>query len=218
MNIHKTAILNRAVPGSGKTSMTRCIVSFLESHGIACRVHSTDDYFMVDGRYVFDVSRLYEYHIRNLEAFKGSLAAAIPIVICDNTNIHPWETEPYTDAARAMGYRILFLDFPPRPLAQHRESQIVSDRKPDAHEVPDDSLVEFIRDFHVYDSLLDPDMPVDPVLHRRFEWSDAAQNAVDSGIPAKHFDADAVRMVHPEMFSEEKVRVPALVFDFVTKK
>ena len=91
----------------------------MRREGISVRVHSTDDYFMVDGRYAFDISKLGEYHRQNLEAFKASLAEGIGLVVLDNTDEHPWETKPYTDAARAAGYSILFLNYQPRAFEAH---------------------------------------------------------------------------------------------------
>jgi len=64
----KIVLLNRAVPGSGKTTFAKDIHAKVSAAGYSIRVHSTDEYFMCDGRYAFDVSRLAECHARNLAA------------------------------------------------------------------------------------------------------------------------------------------------------
>ena len=42
----RTVIMNRAVPGSGKTSLSRCITDAIRAAGLTIANHSTDDYFM----------------------------------------------------------------------------------------------------------------------------------------------------------------------------
>ncbi len=111
MNIKKTVLINRAVPGSGKTTYTNVIIERLNQLGITRAVHSTDSFFMVDGRYVFEVEKLNGYHRDNLANFVLSLANGVDFVVCDNVNLSPWQTEPYTQAARAHGYQIIFMAF-----------------------------------------------------------------------------------------------------------
>ena len=69
----KTVIINRAVPGSGKTSLSRCITDTIRAAGMTIANHSTDDFFMVDGRYCFDLTKLSRYHRWNLLRFEQSL-------------------------------------------------------------------------------------------------------------------------------------------------
>ena len=69
----KTVLINRAVPGSGKTTFAKNIFAAVSSAGLSIAIHSTDEYFMRNDRYVFDVSMLGDYHRRDLAAFKKSL-------------------------------------------------------------------------------------------------------------------------------------------------
>ncbi|GAA8176210.1 hypothetical protein HpDR91_20020 [Helicobacter pylori] len=62
------------------------------------------------------------------------------IVVCDNTNFESWQSKPYTDMARAFGYKILLIDFKPRKLEEHLEAQRVTKERPDAHQVDKDVL------------------------------------------------------------------------------
>ena len=50
----KTVLINRAVPGSGKTTFSRNIYNAVRGAGLSIAVHSTDEYFMVGNRYVFN--------------------------------------------------------------------------------------------------------------------------------------------------------------------
>ena len=41
----KTGLINRAVPGSGKTTFSNCIYEAVRSAGLSIAVHSTDSFF-----------------------------------------------------------------------------------------------------------------------------------------------------------------------------
>ena len=196
----KTVLINRAVPGSGKTTFAKNIFAAVSGAGLTIAVHSTDEYFMKDGRYVFDVNMLGEYHRRNLEAFKSSLANGIDLVVVDNTNLHPWETEPYTDAARAAGYQIVIMNFLPREFEKHMDSQKVTPEKPDAHEVPEQSMREHIADFWAYNDLLDKATVPDPNRHFSYRRDDEKQDVVKLPDPPKHFDYNTLITIAPEEY------------------
>ena len=100
----KTVIINRGIPASGKSTFARNIVSTLTEHGLSALACSTDDFFMIKGEYHFDVSKLREYHMKNQEVFKKALHDEIELVICDNTNIEPWEAKPYYEIAKEYKY------------------------------------------------------------------------------------------------------------------
>lgn len=200
--ITKTAIICRAVPGSGKTSITRHITDKLTSEGVDFQVCSTDSFFMTssDNHYHFDIKALYGNHQKNLAKFKKALEDGIPVVICDNVNICPWQTEPYTQAARQFGYQVLLLTFEPRELKAHIKSQKVTPEKPDAHGVPTDVLIRFIREYWQYNSLLDRAMPVDPKLQHDFRWDEKACRRVETEEPAHHFDYDKIIIILPHEY------------------
>ena len=72
---------------------------------------STDDYFMVSGKYQFDPSKLGEYHQKNLNAaddymksFKDSHNTIMCII--DNTNTQHWEYEKYIQSAENNGVMV----------------------------------------------------------------------------------------------------------------
>jgi hypothetical protein len=91
-------------------------------------IHSTDDFFYVDGEYRFDPGKLREYHDRNYEAFCRSLNNGVPIVICDNTNTRRWHFERYAEAANRAGYLVAFVIMP------HPQAQVAAQRT--IHMVP----------------------------------------------------------------------------------
>lgn len=118
---NKLVIINRAIPGGGKTSLTKEIEKRAKDLWYSISIHSTDEYFIqIDEegirRYVFDKKKLNEYHQKNQETFKQALESDIDIVVCDNTNFESWQSKPYTDMAREFGYKILLIDFKNRCL------------------------------------------------------------------------------------------------------
>lgn len=74
----------RGLPGSGKSTAARKIAGQL---GV---IYSTDDFFMVKGSYVYDPSKIGEYHERNLERTIQAMKDNIKLIVIDNTNIKLW--------------------------------------------------------------------------------------------------------------------------------
>ena len=213
---HKTVIINRAVSGSGKTTLSRCVTDALRLRGLSVAIHSTDDFFMVDGRYAFNADLLSAYHKQNLDNFTASLDQGVDVVICDNMNLLPWQSEPYTAAARRHHYRVLFLNLLPRELEKHLAAQVVTPEKPEAHGLPKDALERFIQIFYDYNDLLDRNTVRDIRRHHAFVWNDIDKKAMDTGEPAQYFDADAVITIRPEEFQEMKRTLAETVLKVIT--
>ncbi len=157
---NKLVIINRTIPGGGKTSLTKQIEELAKSLRYSISVHSTDEYFVQTDeenirRYVFDKKKLNEYHQNNQEAFKQALESHIDIVVCDNTNFESWQSKPYTDMARKFGYKILLIDFKPRELESHLEAQRVTEERPDAHQVDKDVLERMYKEHRISSPCLD---------------------------------------------------------------
>lgn len=212
---HKTVIINRAVSGSGKTTLSRCVVEGLRAKGISVAVHSTDEFFMRDGRYVFELDKLNGYHAQNLVDFIADLEKGTDVVICDNMNLLPWQAQPYTDAARKYGYRVLYLNFLPRELEKHLAAQAVTPEKPDAHGLTKELLERFIDNFNDYNDLLDRNTVRDISRHHIFMWNDADRKAMDTGELAPYFDSDAVMTIRPDEYQEMKRTLADAVLKFV---
>lgn len=212
----RTVIMNRAVPGSGKTSLSRCITDAIRAAGLSIANHSTDDFFMEDGRYCFDLTKLAVYHHWNLLGFQRSLRRGIDVVICDNTNLQPWQTAPYTDLARRHGYQVIFLNLTPRELWKHVAAQQVTQEKPDAHGVPEARLAEFIRDFNEYDELLNPSAAVDPARHHHYIWNQRNLCPEVAG-PASHFDLDHLVTIRPDEYYEVKPHIGGDFLNLIRK-
>ena len=204
------ALLNRAVPGSGKTTISRCIEAAVRASGLGVTVHSADDFFLTPARtYAFDPKLLAQHHARCLAEFRASLAAGTPLVVCDNTNLSPWQAEPYSTAARAAGYRVVLLDFAPRALADHVRAQAVTPERPDAHGVPERTLREMIEEYHANARFLDPAYVPDPAIDLRERWNPATLRVERTTEVLRPYDADAVLHVLPDQYVQAQADVPA---------
>lgn len=93
-------IIMRGVSGSGKSTLARMLA------GNDAVIHSTDDFFMTEGKYVFDPKKIGENHKRNQEAARKSMKDGIQTVIIDNTNTQAWEMKPYVLMAEELGYDV----------------------------------------------------------------------------------------------------------------
>lgn len=212
---HKTVIINRAVSGSGKTTLSRSVVEGLRARNLTVAAHSTDDFFMQNGRYVFELEKLNDYHARNLSDFIADLEKCTDVVICDNMNLLPWQAQPYTDAARKYGYRVLYLNYLPRELEKHLAAQVVTAEKPDAHGLSKELLQRFIENFNDYNDLLDRNTVRDIKRHHIFTWNDADHKAIDTGELAPYFDSDAVITIRPDEYQSMKTVLADMVLGFV---
>ena len=102
----KKLYIVRGLPGSGKSTFALDLVG---SDFLVCEA---DKYFMVDGEYKFDGSKLKEAHesCRNLvETYmKDSLVndQFYREIAVSNTFTQEWEMQPYFDLAKQYGYMV----------------------------------------------------------------------------------------------------------------
>lgn len=90
----------QGVPGSGKSTVAKAL-----AQATGAIIHSTDDFFMVDGVYQFDPSKLKMYHELNQLAVRKSLQNGSSVIV-DNTNIKAWAARPYALMAKEFGAKI----------------------------------------------------------------------------------------------------------------
>lgn len=96
----------RGLPGSGKSTFAKTLVG---SDFLVCEA---DKYFMVDGEYKFDATKLKEAHesCRNtVETYmKDSLLndQFYRQIAVSNTFTQEWEMQPYFDLAEKYGYTV----------------------------------------------------------------------------------------------------------------
>jgi len=95
-------ILMRGVSGSGKSTLAREIASQYRDSA----VYSTDDFFMVEGKYKFDPRMLSRNHFKNFKRVQKAMEDFVHCIIVDNTNLQKWEMLAYVEEAITRGYQI----------------------------------------------------------------------------------------------------------------
>jgi predicted kinase len=120
----KELFLLRGLPGSGKSTLAKSL------DGIHVEA---DQFFVVDGEYRFDASKLKEAHNNCLTRVKSymyifSSNENSERIIVSNTFTQEWEMKPYFDLAEKHGYRVYSL------IVENRHGGV------NEHGVPEDKL------------------------------------------------------------------------------
>jgi predicted kinase len=131
--IPKILILLRGLPGSGKSTLAKSL------DGIHVEA---DQFFMVDGEYRFDASKLREAHNSCLTRVKSymyihSSKDSSERIIVSNTFTQEWEMKPYYDIAEKYGYRVYSL------IVENRHGGV------NEHGVPSDKLEQMKNRFNI---------------------------------------------------------------------
>jgi predicted kinase len=123
----KTLILLRGLPGSGKSTFAKTLGG----------IHiEADHYFMKDGEYKFDASKLKQAHEHCRTSTEGWMIEGYNIVV-SNTFTTSKEMQPYYELAEKYGYQVYSLIVENR----HGSTSI--------HSVPDDTLDKMEKRFEI---------------------------------------------------------------------
>jgi NEDD4-binding protein 2 len=93
----------RGVSGSGKSTIAKKLA---EVSG--AEIYSTDDFFMKDGKYVFDINDLGKNHEMNRQRTETAMQENKSVIV-DNTNLTKRDMKPYVDLARKYNYDVEFI-------------------------------------------------------------------------------------------------------------
>lgn len=97
--MNKIIYLVRGLPGSGKTTLVKLLDA---------RHFETDNFFMRDGKYEFDPSKLSDAHRWCQVNVENTMSFGKNIVV-SNTFTQEWELQPYFDLAEKYGYKVISL-------------------------------------------------------------------------------------------------------------
>ncbi|XP_059187414.1 NEDD4-binding protein 2-like 2 [Centropristis striata] len=99
-------ILMRGLPGSGKSTMARELLTT----GPSGLILSTDDYFCHRDGYRYEPGLLGAAHEWNQNRAKDAMHDGRSPIIIDNTNGQAWEMKPYVKMALERGYKVDFCE------------------------------------------------------------------------------------------------------------
>lgn len=127
--MEKTLYIVRGIPGSGKSTFAKTLGG---TH------FETDEFFMVDGEYKFDPTKLKEAHrwcqdSVNTAMILNHTAGLNNVIVVSNTFTQGWEMEPYFQMADTYGYKVFSV------IVENRHGGI------NTHGVPEDKL-QVMRD------------------------------------------------------------------------
>ena len=124
----KELILARGVSGSGKTTLAESL-----AYKLGMPVYSADDYFMIDGEYKFDGSKLKDAHATCQNRTEVGMRVGFEKIFVANTFTREWEMKAYYDLAEKYGYRVYSI------IVENRHDGV------NEHGVPDEA-VQGMRD------------------------------------------------------------------------
>ena len=124
----KELFLLRGLPGSGKSTLAESIGG----------MHmEADKYFMYEGKYEFDASKLKEAHAWCQNAVSVWMTNSVEKIVVSNTFTQTWEMDYYFELAKEHGYRVYSL------VVENRHGG------ENVHNVPREKIEEMARRFNV---------------------------------------------------------------------
>jgi predicted kinase len=103
----KILTILRGLPGSGKSTAIR---NRMQSHTTRPLILSADHYFMQNGVYCFDPSKLGAAHAHCQTQCVHAMSVDTPWIVIDNTHTQAWEYQLVCALARVFNYHVEFVD------------------------------------------------------------------------------------------------------------
>lgn len=123
--MNKQVYIIRGVSGAGKSTLARKIANLHSLENKVSKIFETDNYFMENGEYKFDATKLHQNHQKCFSDFLDALNDRnVDVVIVANTFTRKWEYVNYADAAKDSGFEVTML--------------IANGNYKNVHNVPDD--------------------------------------------------------------------------------
>lgn len=127
----KEIYLLRGLPGSGKSTLAKLLTQNVGVH------HETDDYFMVDGEYKFDPTKLSTAHKWCQVRVEHAMEDEKDKIVVSNTFTQEWEMDVYYELAKKYGYRVYSI------IVENRHGGV------NEHGVPEEKLQQMSDRFQI---------------------------------------------------------------------
>jgi len=128
----KQLILLRGLPGSGKSTAAKLF------GGARWYAHyEADMYFMQDGEYKFDPTKLRDAHAWCFSQIEKAMIDELPTVIVSNTFTQQWEMDSYYELAEKLGYQVFSL------IVENRHEGV------NVHGCPEDKIEQMRNRFEI---------------------------------------------------------------------
>lgn len=124
----KELFLLRGLPGSGKSTLAK---------SLGGKHFEADMYFVKDGEYQFDVTKLKDAHEWCRSHVGGLMINEEPKLVVSNTFTQEWEMEAYYELAEKYGYRVYSL------VVENRHGGVSE------HGVPEEKLEQMRNRFEI---------------------------------------------------------------------
>ena len=124
----KKLYLLRGLPGSGKSTL---------AESIGGEHYEADQYFMENGEYKFDGSKIKLAHQSCQDGVEGAMKYGHDKIVVSNTFTQEWEMKPYYEMAEEYGYMVFSL------IVENRHGGV------NEHDVPDEVIEKMEKRFEV---------------------------------------------------------------------
>lgn len=104
----RSLIVVRGLPGSGKSHKAKKIALMNNFNKVTIR--TTDDFFMVDGEYVFDHTKIGLYHQMNQDQVMKDMEDNTNLIIVPNTFTVLWEFQKYIKLCQTYNYSMIITE------------------------------------------------------------------------------------------------------------
>ena len=147
----KIVYIMRGVSGSGKSTKAKKIqANHLLENNVKVEICSADDYFMKDGTYNFNPSKLKHAHAWCRDKFQNAIDSGVDYVIVDNTNTTFWEMRFYVFYAFALEYKICIVE--PNTQWAFNAKELT---EKNTHGVPLESIERMLERYQNYNSIIE---------------------------------------------------------------
>lgn len=101
MSTQKSLVILRGVPGAGKSTFAELIAG--GNTDIIC---CADDYFMKDGKYMWNRNEIGNAHAACREKCAALIEKSAPLIVVANTNVKDSEFSDYIKMGEDAGYKV----------------------------------------------------------------------------------------------------------------